>query len=192
MNRNFYAVHITNWRRALSLVYMDHARVVDEEYRTYNFSDWQELSAIIKDHPGGFVFTPSLKIAIPEVIALRAYNKVPVSEIKFTRRNIYEHYGYNCCYCGKKFHTNELNLEHIVPKSRGGLTSWNNVVTSCISCNIRKGDRLPEEADMKLLVEPSMPRWKGAGSLVFHSSFKMKASWQKFIDNVYWNSVIDE
>lgn len=192
LNRNFYAIHITNWRRALSLLYLDHARVVDEEYRTYNFSDWKELSNLIKDHPAGYVHTPTFKIAIPDVIALRAYDQVPAAEIKFTRRNIYEHYGYHCCYCGKKFQTKDLNLEHIVPSSRGGQSTWNNVVTSCIPCNIKKGDSLPHEAGMKLLIEPSRPRWKGAQSLVLPSFIKFKASWQKFIDNVYWDSEIEE
>ena len=192
LNRNFYAIHITSWRRALSLVYLDHARVVDEEYKTYNFSDWQELSLMIEKHPAGFVHTPSLKIAIPEVIALRGYGRIPVSEIKFTRRNIYEHYNYRCCYCGHKFQTSDLNLEHIIPRSRGGQSSWNNVVTSCIACNIRKGDSLPEEAGMKLLKQPSKPKWRGASSLVFHSTFKIKASWQKFVDNIYWNTEIEE
>jgi len=191
LNRNFYAIHITNWRRALSLVYLDHARVVDQEYRTYNFSDWQELSKIVLDHPGGYVRTPKLSIAIPEVIALRAYNQIPVSEIKFTRRNIYEHYEYKCCYCGYKFQTHDLNLEHIIPKSRGGQSTWNNVVTSCIACNIKKGNKLPQEAGMRLLIEPTKPKWRGSSSLVFHAGFKVKASWQKFIDNVYWNSEIE-
>lgn len=192
LNRNFYAIHITNWRRALSLLYLDHARVVDEEYRTYNFSDWKELSNLIKGHPAGYVHTPTFKIAIPDVIALRAYDQVPAAEIKFTRRNIYEHYGYHCCYCGKKFQTKDLNLEHIVPSSRGGQSTWKNVVTSCIPCNIKKGDSLPHEAGMKLLIEPSRPRWKGAQSLVLPSFIKFKASWQKFIDNVYWDSEIEE
>src|SRR3989338_4561759 len=91
LNRNFYAIHITNWKRAFTLLYLDHARVVDEEYRTYNFSDWCELSSLIESHPSGFIYTPSFRIAIPEVIALKTYDQLPVSEVKFTRRNIYEH-----------------------------------------------------------------------------------------------------
>jgi 5-methylcytosine-specific restriction endonuclease McrA len=191
LNKNFYAIHITNWRRALSLLYLDHARVVDQEYRTYNFSDWQELSKLIENHPSGYIRTPSFRIAMPEVITLRIYDELPVSEIKFTRRNIYEHYSYLCCYCGKKFQTSDLNLEHIIPKSRGGQSSWNNVVTSCISCNIRKGNRLPDEAGMRLLITPSKPKWRGAQSLILHAGFKVKASWQRFIDNVYWNSELE-
>lgn len=188
LNRNFYAIHITRWQRALALLYLDHARVVDEDYRTYNFSDWQAVSELVEKEPSGFIHTPKFRIAMPEVIQLKNYDHVPVSEIKFTRKNIYEHYHFICCYCGKKFATCDLNLEHIVPRSRGGASTWNNVVTSCIPCNIRKGDHTPEEAGMKLCVLPSKPKWRGAQSLVFSSGIKIKASWQKFIDNVYWNS----
>src|SRR5476649_190 len=122
LNRNFYAIHVADWQRALSLVYLDHARVVDEEYRTYSFADWRELSQILSTHPSGFVSTPTFKIAIPEVITLRGYDRMPVGDVKFTRRNIYEHYGHRCCYCGLKFGTPDLNLEHVLPRSRGGKT----------------------------------------------------------------------
>jgi 5-methylcytosine-specific restriction endonuclease McrA len=191
LNRNFYAVHIANWQRALSLVYLDHARVVDEEYRTYSFEDWRELSQLIQNRPSGYVTTPRFRIAMPEVIVLRHYDKMPAGEVKFTRRNIYEHYSYRCCYCGHKFSTRELNLEHVLPKSRGGKTDWTNIVTSCIPCNLRKADRLPEEAGMKLLLRPSKPKWRGSSSLVLKAPFQMKAAWQRFIDTVYWNTELE-
>jgi 5-methylcytosine-specific restriction endonuclease McrA len=191
LNRNFYAVHITEWQRALSLVYLDHARVVDQEYRTYNFEDWRELSQMTANHPAGYIYTPSFRIAIPEVITLRDYDKLPVGDVKFTRRNIYDHYRYHCCYCGRKFTTHELNLEHVLPRSRGGKTDWTNIVTSCMPCNLRKADRLPDEAGMKLLIKPSKPKWRGSASLVFRAPFKIKASWQRFVDNVYWNTELE-
>jgi 5-methylcytosine-specific restriction endonuclease McrA len=191
LNRNFYAVHITPWQRALSLVYLDHARVVDQEYRTYAFDDWRELSQMTADHPAGYVSTPTFRIAIPEVITLRSYDKLPIGDVKFTRRNIYEHYGYSCCYCGRKFSTSDLNLEHVLPRSRGGKTDWANIVTSCMPCNLRKADRLPDEAGMKLLIKPTKPKWRGSASLVFRAPFKIKASWQRFIDTVYWNTELE-
>lgn len=191
LNRHFYAIHVADWRRALSLVYLDHARVVDQDHKTYSFDDWRELSTLLGEHPSGFVSTPSFRIAIPEVIALRAYDRMPVGDVKFTRRNIYEHYGYRCCYCGQKFSTSELNLEHVLPKSRGGKTDWNNIVTSCIPCNLRKADRLPDEAGMKLLLKPAKPRWRGSATLVFKAPFKIKRSWQRFIDTVYWNTELE-
>lgn len=191
LNRNFYAVQITSWQRALTLLYIGHASVVDQEYRTYSFEDWQELSLMIDSHPAGFISTPNFKIAIPEVIALKLYDKLPSMEVRFTRRNLYEHYKYRCCYCGNKFASADLNLEHVTPRSRGGKTCWENVVTSCIACNVRKADKLPEEAGMKLLVTPSKPKWRGNLSLMFSSPVKMRTSWQRFIDSIYWNEELE-
>ncbi|HRY29430.1 MAG TPA: HNH endonuclease [Elusimicrobiota bacterium] len=192
LNRQFYAIHVASWRRALTLLYLDHANVVDEEYRTYSFADWREMSRTLRQHPAGFVTTPSFRIAVPEVIALKIYDRLPVSEVKFTRRNIYEHYGYRCCYCGKELPTDMLNLDHVVPRSRGGATDWSNIVTSCIPCNLKKADRLPKEAGLKLLLPPTRPKWKGSASLVFRANFRVRQSWQKFIDNVYWNTELEE
>ncbi|HBU69436.1 MAG TPA: HNH endonuclease [Elusimicrobia bacterium] len=192
LNRSFYAVQITSWQRALTLVYTDHASVVDQDYKTYSFEDWQQLSSMIKTHPSGFVTTPNFKIAIPEVIALKFYDRLPTSEVKFTRRNIYEHYNYRCCYCGNKFSSSELNLEHVIPKSRGGKTNWSNIVTSCIPCNLRKGNKMPDEAGMKMLITPNKPKWRGILSLTFGSAIKMKTSWQRFVDTVYWNGELEK
>jgi 5-methylcytosine-specific restriction endonuclease McrA len=191
LNRSFYAIQIVNWQRALSLVYLDHARVIDQDYRTYSFEDWRELSNEIKAEPSGIINTPSFKVVIPDVIALRTFDGLPKSEVKFTRRNIYEHYEYKCAYCGIKFNTSDLNLEHVIPRSRGGKTDWTNIVTSCIPCNLKKGNRLPEEAHMKLLVQPTKPKWRGSAAIVFRPGFRIKASWQRFIDSVYWNTELD-
>lgn len=192
LNRSFYPVHVTSWRRALALVYGDAARVVDEDFRTYDFEDWRELSQAMRAEPEGFVHTPTFKIRIPEVIALRAYNHVPPTRVKFTRRNIYAHYGYRCCYCGQRKPPSELNLEHIVPRSRGGRTDWQNVVTACLSCNIKKGSRLPEEAGMRLVYKPHPPSARGAAALVFRPGIRVRASWQRFIDARYWDSELHD
>ncbi|HNC75131.1 MAG TPA: HNH endonuclease [Elusimicrobiota bacterium] len=191
LNRQFYAIQITSLKRALTLLYLDHAHVVDQEYRTYSFDSWRELSTGRAENPAGFIRTPSFNLAIPEVIALRVFDRLPLSQVKFTRRNIYEHYGYRCCYCGVKFSTENLNLDHVVPRCREGATTWENIVTSCIPCNLKKGSRLPEEAGMKLLIHPSRPKWKGPASLVFRSHFKVRQSWQRFVDNAYWNSELE-
>lgn len=187
LNRSFFAVNVTSWQRAVTLVYIDHAYVVDDEYKTYDFADWCSLSEMMRESPAGFVHTPSFRMAVPQIIALRYYDKLPKNEVKFTRRNIYEHYGYKCCYCGHKFSSSELNLDHIVPKSRGGQTDWHNIVTSCVPCNLKKDNRLPVEAGMKLLIMPTRPKWKTRLSLVVKAPYSVKGSWQRFIDTVYWN-----
>lgn len=187
LNRHFYAIQITDWKRAFSLLYSDQARVVDDEYRLYDFATWQELSREMSSHPRGFVHTPGFRIAIPDVISLLAYDRLPPTQVKFTRRNIYEHYGNCCCYCGRPSSTENLNLDHIIPKSRGGRSDWANVVTACFPCNSRKANRLPAEAGMTLLVKPSRPRWRGPASLFLRPGVKWRASWQKFIDTCYWD-----
>jgi len=192
LNRQFYAIQIASWRRALTLLYLDHAQVVDEEYQTYDFENWRDLSQTMRNSPAGFISTPSFRLALPEVIALRVYEKMPLSEVKFTRRNIYEHYGHRCCYCGVKYSTSELNLDHVIPRSRGGSTNWSNIVTSCVPCNLKKGNRLPKEAGLKLRLQPSKPKWRGPASLVFRANFKIRRAWQRFIDNVYWNSELEK
>lgn len=192
LNRHFVAVALTSWRRAIKLVYLERADVVDEDYKTYSFKDWFELSQYMKDHPAGFVYTPKFKIAIPEVIALKFYDKVHFEEPRLTRKNIYEHYGYRCCYCGKKFSIDKLNIDHILPKSRGGKTEWDNIVTSCIECNLKKGNRTPQEAGMKLAIPPFKPHRRLKLAVVFNSNIKVPNSWQKFIDNIYWNVELEE
>jgi len=191
LNRSFYAIQVISWQRALSLVYLDHASVVDPDYRTYSFDDWKELSLTIKEHAAGFVHTPSFSIAIPDVIALKLYDRLPSHEVKFTRHNIYEHYNYRCCYCGKKFPSPELNLEHVTPRSRGGKTCWENIVTACIPCNLKKADKLPAEAGMKLIIQPTKPKWRGGVSLFVRSPLKMRSSWQRFLDTMYWNQELE-
>ena len=192
LNRNFSAIQVTSWERALTLLYLDRAAVVDDEYQVHDFKDWIELSKSIKASPEGFVHTPTLRLAIPEVIALKVFDKVPRQAIPFTRRNIYRHYGYRCCYCGKHFPSSELNLEHVVPRSRGGGTDWSNIVTACIPCNLRKANRLPSEARMRLVVPISRPKLRHGLTLVVRSPIRMRRSWQRFVNSIYWDSQIEE
>jgi 5-methylcytosine-specific restriction endonuclease McrA len=191
LNRHFLAIRVVSWRRALLLVYGGNAEVVDQEYRTYDFDDWTHMSKVMKEHPAGFIHTPSLKIAIPEVIALKFYDRIPPCEIKFTRKEIYAAYNNTCAYCGKKFSTNMLNLDHVLPRSRGGKSTWDNVVLSCLSCNLRKANKTPKEAGLKMFVLPAKPHAKPNYFLGVHLNKPIRKSWQKFIDHIYWNSEIE-
>lgn len=190
LNKNYYAIHVMDWQRAISLLYQGHADALDENLQAYNFEDWRDLSAAMESHPGGFVNTVTYRIAVPEVIRLTRYDRLPKVEVKFTRRNIYEHYGHKCCYCGGKFKTSELNLDHVIPRSKGGTTDWSNIVTACIPCNTRKSDRMPQEAGMRLLFRPTRPVWKGSRSLL-KFSMPVRTTWQKLIDAKYWDSELE-
>ncbi len=192
LNRNLYAVQVASWQRALNLLYLGRAQVVDDNYQTYDFCDWLELSRKIKEHPAGFIHTPRIRIAIPEVIALKFFDQVPSHGVPFTRRNIYQHYGYRCCYCGKRFPTSELNLDHVIPRSRGGGTDWSNIVTACIPCNLKKGNRTPQEAGMRQVIKASRPKLHRALAFMIKSPVRIRGSWQRFIDKAYWDGLIEE
>ena len=189
LNRNYYAIQIVDWKKAVSLMYQGLADAVDDQFGNHTFEDWAELSQAMEDHPNGFVRSTKLKIAIPDIIRLNKFDRLPKREVKFSRRNIYQHYGHKCAYCEKRFSSSELNLDHVFPRSRGGKTDWTNIVTACLECNSRKRDRTPEEAGMRLMIKPCKPTWKGAISFVeFPPSLPIKASWQKIIDACYWDS----
>jgi 5-methylcytosine-specific restriction endonuclease McrA len=189
LNRNYYAIQIVDWKKAVSLMYQGLAEALDDQYVNYNFESWAELSAAMKDSPNGFVNSPRVKIAVPDIIRLNKFDRLPKREVKFSRRNIYQHYGHKCAYCGNKFHSADLNLDHVIPRSRGGKTDWTNIVTACIECNSRKKDRTPEEANMHLLAKPSRPAWKGAMTFIeFPPHMPIRTAWQKVIDSCYWDT----
>ncbi len=183
LNRNFYAIAVTDWKRAIGLLYLNHAIVVDKGWRTYDFDNWLGESEQISRPPAGFVHTPTRRIAVPEVIALKVFGKVPKREVTFTRRNIYLHYGFRCCYCGAQFNPKKLNLDHVVPRSRGGKTGWSNVVASCIPCNKRKGSSLPHEVGLKVHYKPSRPKAQGGAAFFLKYRTASRRSWNSFLRN---------
>jgi 5-methylcytosine-specific restriction endonuclease McrA len=106
------------------------------------------------------VQTVKLRIRVPKVLLLRSYDQLPVQEVRFNRDSIFERDDYRCQYCGNHFEPLSLNLDHVIPRDRGGKTSWENIVTSCIKCNSRKANRLPHQANMHLIRKPERPRWR--------------------------------
>lgn len=171
----------------MSLLFQGSAVAVDDNLQTYNFEEWVEVSKTIKDNPKGYVCTSTMRIAVPEVIRLTKYNKLPDNDVKFTRHNIYEHYQYTCCYCSKECTTRELNLDHVLAKSKGGRTDWDNIVLACIPCNTKKGDKTPEEAGMKLQVRPTRPKWRGVQTVLQQAPAPVPISWQRLLDRAYWD-----
>ena len=190
LNRAFFAVHICDWKRVMTLLFTGNAVVVDEDFRQYNFEEWKDLSQYLESYK--FIHTSNFKIAIPEVISLTHYDEMPSTEVKFTRKNLYKHYHYKCCYCGKRFDTKDLNLDHVIPKSRGGITNWQNIVLSCYQCNSVKGSRTPKEAGMQMSYQPNKPEWRPMYAVKLDPERHMKKSWQKFIDSIYWGIEIEQ
>ena len=96
---------------------------------------------------------------LPRVVQLVTYDRMPRSTVRLTRRNIFLRDGHTCQYCGRQATTRDLNLDHVMPRSRGGPMTWENVVCSCRVCNLRKGGRTPQQASMPLLAVPYRPSW---------------------------------
>src|SRR6516225_2759017 len=192
LNKLFMAIHIISVRRAFCLLCKDLAEVValeDGQYATYDFATWRELSEFraknFRQEDDDWVRTASSEIQVPRVIRLLDYDKVPKQTVKFNRRNIFARDANQCQYCGRKYVTSELSLDHVTPRSQGGQTTWENIVCACVACNVRKGGRTPRQANMTLIRKPEKP--KRSPLLNLKLTQKKYQSWQSFIDNAYWN-----
>jgi len=163
LNRLWQAVHIVPAKRALQLLSLEHARVLhpsgDGGWQVWPSTEWFELSydqpANGRDH---YVHTVRQAVRIPKIILLNDYGELPLKEVHLNRQSIFERDGHCCQYCGRTFKSQELNLDHVIPRERGGVMSWENIVTSCIPCNTRKGNRTPAEAQMRLMKKPKQPK----------------------------------
>src|SRR5262250_3794275 len=182
LNRVFQAVQVTSVRKAFSLFYKGHVKAVLPDYTTYEFENWCDIPVQPQDE---VVLTPSMAIRIPRVIALKDFDRLPRQEVKFSRHNIYLRDGTRCQYCGHKFPSSELSLDHVIPLSRGGHSSWENVVCACLGCNVKKGNRTPQEASMRLVAVPRKPRWHPVGQF---GSSRLHPAWRNFLDVAYWNT----
>ncbi len=190
LNRNWTAVHVCNVRRALILLVQDMAKVVTEDYQTYDFNSWRQLSAHLASDGNRFVHTPTFQLMVPEVIMLLGFHKMPPRTVKFNRRNIYLRDNYTCQYCGRRPPREDLTIDHIIPRSRGGRSTWDNVVLACLECNVRKGSRTPEESGMRLIHGPRRPHW--LATLRHTLKGPSRPIWQKFVDAAYWEVVLVE
>ena len=186
LNRSYLPVHITSIKRAICLVFKGLAQVVDQHYQTYDFQSWSELSQRTNSYTDAIKLTNG-NLKIPRVIMLTFYDKLPSREVRFNRVNIFARDKNTCQYCGNKFKRPDLNLDHVVPISQGGETSWFNVVCSCIPCNSKKGGRTPRQAHMKLLSKPKVPPY----SIFMNVSPQPRLieAWKTYmnpIDFAYW------
>jgi 5-methylcytosine-specific restriction endonuclease McrA len=192
LNKLFMAVHIISVRRAFCLLCKDLAEVVnleDGQFATYDFASWREVSEYRAKHfrqeDDDWVRTSSSQIQVPRVIRLFAYEKMPKHTVKFNRRNIFARDNNQCQYCGRKFPTPELSLDHVVPRSQGGQSTWENIVCACVNCNVRKGGRTPKQAHLSLIRKPEKP--KRSPLLNLKLTHKKYQSWKTFLDNAYWS-----
>jgi len=127
-----------------------------ETYEPLTFDEWMERAPA----DSRFIRTANLPVPAPDVIVLTQYGKKPPMKIGFNRQNLFRRDEHECQYCGVELPSSKLQIEHIVPRSRNGPTTWENTVAACNDCNSTKADRTPREAGMSLRSKPAAPSWK--------------------------------
>jgi len=186
LNRLWQAIHICSVPRALGLVYRGRARVVREDdgaYEVFSFEEWCADTAGRHDNEPR-LHSVTLCVRRPQVILLGTFDRLPRPEIRFSRHQVFVRDRFTCQYCRQRLDHALLNLDHVIPRHRGGETSWTNVVTSCHPCNHRKGNRTPEEAGMPLLRAPRKPRWHPFPELRHQPA--VEPAWRHFLESTGW------
>jgi hypothetical protein len=162
LNRHYQPVRVTPARRAVLLLFGGSAHALDRKYEAYDYERWRRTTPLADDETIG---TSSGPLRIPRLLLLHRYGRVPMTALRLCRRHVYMRDEHTCQYCGRRPPVKELNLDHVLPRSQGGIATWENLVTSCKRCNFKKGGRTPDGAGMRLLREPSRPNWTLAAAL---------------------------
>lgn len=161
LNASYEVMKIVNWKRAVTWFFLDKVDII-EEYDNH-------------------ILTPSIMMKIPAVVKYRKLIKPKYRSLKFSRTNIYARDNFTCQYCTRKLTQAKLTLDHIIPKSRGGPSSWTNCVACCIDCNVKKADRTPKEAGIRLIHEPRQPTQAEAFALALRlKTVTIPESWKKY------------
>ena len=184
LNKSWHPITVTTARDAVVQVFTGDARIVGPDYRTFGFESWKDAADYARE-AARYLHGCDWKILVPEIIVLTNYAGINMRQVKFSRRNIFERDGYTCQYCGKRFRRQDLTIDHVLPRSRGGVSRWDNVALACLPCNARKDDRTPREAGMKLRQEPKQPRWEDIK--LKGLSGPMPSSWEDFLGEMYWD-----
>jgi 5-methylcytosine-specific restriction endonuclease McrA len=164
LNRLYVAVHVIGVRRAFSLICREMAEVVhweDGHFAAYDFLSWRELSELhldAKQPDEDWLRSVNFEILVPRVVRLLDYDRIPNRSLRLNRHTIFARDEHRCQYCGQRLPASQLSVDHVLPRSRGGRTTWENVVCACLRCNVKKGGQTPQEAHMKLSTRPVRPK----------------------------------
>lgn len=180
LNKYYQAIQITTVQKAICHLVKGTAKVITSDWTTHTFEEWIKISRFY-ENGARVIRSPSVSILVPEAIYLPYYESLPKTEVLFSRQNLFLRDRFTCQYCGKILkNPKERTIDHIIPKSKGGKTIWTNVVLCCKKCNIKKGDKTPEEAGLKLLRQPKPPKWQ---ALILEEFPRHKKEvWKNFLD----------
>ena len=165
-------------KTAIVTAMRDMASVLDPETcYLMPFDEWMVHEP--KDHD--WIRTSTSRIPAPQVIVLKKYGSRPPRRVSFSKPGVHRRDDYTCQYCGVQLPSRELQLEHVLPRSRGGQTSWENCVAACGECNQEKADRTPREAGMKLRSKPTRPTVSPSRMRLPHGKTVLR-SWVPFLE----------
>jgi 5-methylcytosine-specific restriction endonuclease McrA len=158
LNRSWQPIQVTTVVRALAMLWNGNAKAVEpDEYRLYDWDEWSGLGPA----PGRpCVRTARSSFRAPEVVRLAHYDRLPGAAVAFSRRNVAKRDHHTCQYCGTQPGAESITIDHVVPRSQGGASSWTNCVAACARCNALKADRTPEQAGMAPRRRPVRPEWR--------------------------------
>jgi len=191
LNKLYMAIRVVSARRAFIMLAKELAEVihVDEgKYVNYDFASWRDVAAFQQEFERerhDWVRTVRADIAVPRIIRLFGYDRLPAQSVKLNRRNLFARDRNQCQYCGKHFPTADLSIDHVLPRAQGGGDTWENLVCACIWCNAKKGGKTPEQAGMKLVRPSKRPRRNPLITLRLGS--EKYQSWKTFLDEAYWS-----
>ncbi|MEO8801521.1 MAG: HNH endonuclease, partial [Polyangiaceae bacterium] len=171
LNRYFVPVQLTTARRAFILLYGGAAHALDEMGEPYDFDLWRLLP--VRDEDDAIPIVGG-ELRVPRVVHLQRYDRTPRTTVRLTRRNLMFRDGFQCQYCAKRPPLRDLNIDHVIPRSRGGADTWENLVTACRVCNLKKGWKLPEEAGMRLARRPFRPKWTTTAQILLNTPSRFK------------------
>lgn len=191
LNKSWIPVRVSTFRRALKKVCNERARFVDHEsYCLFYWGEWLDKfsmshkQSLYSNYP--VIKGINFSVRQPEVVVCNIYNNIPKTNLKLTRRNLLVRDNFRCQYCGTRVGSREATIDHVMPRSRGGLNTWKNLVISCIKCNVSKGNKTPQETGILLRTTPKKPRWNPLYALL---NKKRPKSWDKFINTDKWNEI---
>ena len=160
LNKFWQPLYLVSFEEGINLLFQGRGKIVLEDYGLLDLNDWLEYSEIILEERKDlkYIRTKTKRLIKPNIILMHNNHYQPRIEVSFSRKLIEIRDKGKCQYCGKKLSKSEKTIDHVIPKSRGGENSWENVVLCCKKCNKKKGDKTPEEANMKLLNKPKKPK----------------------------------
>lgn len=184
LNRAWTPIQVTSVREAISLVAKGSAVIIEPEtYETHDLRTWNDVSRAKERLEHEMIHSTRLALVPPEVILLKVYPGVGERSVIFSRKNIFKRDRYTCQYCGAQPGPDSLTIEHVVPRSKGGVSTWSNCVLACVDCNRRKSDRTPEQVGMRLRSVPRKPAWT---TLAHVPPRERRESWGQFLSRAYW------